>query len=182
MTSLWVGAWHWTPIEDFMGLVIDEPAGEWFACADGGEHGTLNFTASHVERKFGRLYLSVQIRWHLQMIFTQTLADGRIDVDRDGERRGLTISAHEQLRRLDVPITLAELRALLDAFIHDALLEVAQMAVPDAMSHGPPSLAVFEPRGYVIPLAIGEDGRETGPTHRNDRADTVPETGEGLPV
>lgn len=121
------GIWRWNakPYPEGGGLATlfyDEEYHTWWSLADGGPgSGTLFFAASRPEHRYGHVQLHVEMRWDLSIKVWAPLASGRIDVDRDGERRGLAMSAHEQARRLGVDITLAELRALLDAFIADVL-------------------------------------------------------------
>jgi len=178
VSHLNVGAWRWACVSDDGAerLGFDHEARAWWAMAD-RLPDTLYFQADRPERTFGKLQMRVQIRLsnagHLAH-----LADTRLDVERDVERRGLALSALEQLQRLDVPIALAELRALLDAFIAD-VAELLRAPVPNEM--GPPLMVASRRIPAIQPL--GEDVDHTRRESSPDSAGpTLPKAGQGLPL
>lgn len=72
--------------------------------------------ATGPEQRYASQFLNLVVEWDGFRTQHQRLAGGRIDVTRDNERRGLAMSAHEQARRLEIPISLSEMRLLVDYF------------------------------------------------------------------
>lgn len=118
--------WHWEVVNADAGkegLYHDPSLGVWWALATGGDHhDPLFFQASHIEQKFGAIHMLVQLRYSFTGLPTVAVASGRIDSERDNDRRGLALSALEQLDRVGLPIPLAELRRLLDGFVADVVM------------------------------------------------------------
>lgn len=124
--------WTWSCMNHEAGperLYHDPTIGAWWALAQDGAEGPMFFQATNIDHSFGKTMMLVQMRYSSTHLPSIALAHGRIDIDRDSERRGLALSALEQLERIGVRIPLAEVRHLLDEFVFDVAQETPSVAL-----------------------------------------------------